>query len=59
MNDTAVIEHLLREVPDSGGERSEYEAVGIIRGWVTFKSFGKKPELADAWANFDKSNPFW
>jgi inorganic triphosphatase YgiF len=59
VNDTAIIEHLLREVPDTGDERSEYEVVGIIRGWVASKALAKKLELTNAWANFDKSNPFW
>jgi triphosphatase len=59
MNDTAITEQLLSEVPGTGDERSEYEAVGIIRGWVASKALTKKLELTNAWANFDKSNPFW
>ena len=59
MNDTAIIEQLLSEVPGADDERREYEAVGIIRGWVASKALTKKLELTNAWVNFDKSNPFW
>ncbi len=59
VNDTAMIEPLLREVPGASDEGSEREAVGIIRGWVASKAMTKKRELANAWAKFDKSNPFW
>jgi CHAD domain-containing protein len=59
MNDTAIIEQLLSEVPGTGDERGEYEAVGIIRGWVTSKALTKKLELTNAWVDFDKSNSFW
>ena len=59
MNDTAIIEQLLSEVPGTGDERGEYEAVGIIRGWVASKALTKKLELTNAWVDFDKSNSFW
>jgi hypothetical protein len=50
---------LLSEVLGADDERREYEAAGIIRGWVASKALTKKPELTKAWVNFDKSNPFW
>jgi inorganic triphosphatase YgiF len=64
INDAAVVERLLGELPlkgnqDEENQGKEHEAAGIIRGWSASVASLKKRELSKAWANFDKNKPFW
>jgi hypothetical protein len=64
INDAAVVERLLGELPlkgnqDEENQGKEREAAGIIRGWSASMASLKKRELSKAWANFDKTRPFW
>lgn len=58
-NDAAVTERLLRELPASEDESDEQEAVGIVRGWAASLASTERRELDNAWARFNRSNPFW
>lgn len=59
INDTAVIELLLSEVPAAEENGSEHEGIGIVRGWAASQAVTKMPELAVAWVEFEKNDPFW
>lgn len=59
MNDTAIAERLLSEVPIATDENDEHEAVGIIRGWSVSRALIKKQELNQAWKYFRRNDPFW
>lgn len=59
MNDTAIAERLLSEVPIAKDESDQYEAAGIIRGWGVSRALIKKLELNNAWKHFNKNDPFW
>lgn len=59
INDTAVIERLLGEVPVAEEDGSEHEGIGIVRGWAASQAVTKKSGLAAAWADFERNEPFW
>jgi inorganic triphosphatase YgiF len=59
MNDTAIAERLLSEVPIAKDESDQHEAAGIIRGWGVSLALIKKLELNNAWKHFNRNDPFW
>ena len=59
MNDTAIAERLLSEVPIAKDESDQHEAAGIIRGWGVSLALIKKLELNNAWRHFNRNDPFW
>ena len=59
MNDSAITERLLSEVPIARDGNDEYEAVGIIRGWGVSRALTRKLELNKAWKYFHSNGPFW
>ena len=59
MNDSAIAERLLSEVPIARDGNDEYEAVGIIRGWGVSRALTKKLELNKVWKHFHGNDPFW
>ncbi|ARO87006.1 inorganic triphosphatase [Nitrosospira lacus] len=59
MNDTAIAERLLSELPIAKDESDEHEAVGIIRGWGMNLALVKKLELNKAWKHFNRNDSFW
>ncbi|SEP07076.1 CYTH and CHAD domain-containing protein [Nitrosovibrio sp. Nv6] len=59
MNDTAVIERLLSELPVSQDKNGMHEAIGIVRGWAANLALMKKPELNKTWVCFKRNDSFW
>jgi triphosphatase len=59
MNDSAIAERLLSEVPIASDGNDQYEAVGIIRGWGVSRALTKKLELNKVWKHFHSNDPFW
>jgi triphosphatase len=59
MNDTAVIERLLSELPAGENKSGEHEAIGIVLGWAASLALVKKTKLNKTWARFKRNSPFW
>lgn len=59
MNDSAVIEQLLHELPAGENKSGEHEAIGIVLGWATSLALAKKTKLNKTWTCFTRNSPFW
>jgi inorganic triphosphatase YgiF len=59
LNDAAVVDRLLAEVAEAGGQPIPPNVDGLVRGWVAAVAAHELARFARAWREFEQAKTFW